>query len=97
MLMCRVFCYIALMIDKGADIALGFIPTVIVLWLLSYLIFPYTHPYFFISTSLLLCLTVGIKMIKKEGYKDIGIGVITGLITFYLFAALLYIAMQGPM
>lgn len=83
--------------DKGADIALGFIPTVVVLWLLSVLINPYTYIFYFVFTSLLLCLTVGIKMMKTEGYKDIGIGVIVGLISYYLFLLMLYIMMQGPM
>lgn len=94
--MCRVFCYITLM-DKGANIALGFIPTVIAVWLLSILINFYDHIYFFILISLIVFITTGVILIRKERYKDIGIGVISGLIAYYLFLALIYYMMQGPM
>lgn len=94
--MCRVFCYIAYM-NKAADIALGFIPTIIILSLLAMLINPYDHIYYFILTSQFICLTTGIIMIRKEGYKYIGTGVISALISFYLFLLLSYIALSGPM
>lgn len=93
--MCRVFCYIAFMV-KGAYIVIGFVLTYVVFYTLAILIKPEGNPYYFIIISSLTCLITGIILIKK-GYKNTGIGVISALISFYLFILMLYWMMQGPM
>ncbi|RYJ41560.1 hypothetical protein NU09_2934 [Flavobacterium beibuense] len=80
--------------NKFPYIVLGFIPTLIAIIALSVLV-DYIGYYYFIFISL-ICLTTGIKMIRTEGYKYIGIGVISALISFYLFLLLAYIALSGP-
>jgi hypothetical protein len=84
---------------KGAYIAMGFVPTIIALYILLKIIalidteYP-VHYFVFISVS--MCLATGIILIKK-GYKNIGTGVIAALISFYLFFLMLCWMMSGPM
>lgn len=83
---------------------MGFVPTIIALYILSALlaalidtnVYALIFIYCFTFTSLLICITTGVILIKK-GYKNIGTGVIAGLIAYYLFLLMLYWMMQGPM
>ena len=89
---------------KGMYIAIGFIPTMIALYVLSAVlaallntnVYALIFIYCFTFISLLICITTGIILIKK-GYKNIGIGGIAALICYYIFLLMLYWMMQGPM
>jgi len=85
--------------EKGAYIAIGFVPTLIALYILLLFSLSISHEnyfYYFVFISLLICLPTGI-FIKKKGYKNIGTGVIGALISFYLFLLMLHYMMLGPM
>lgn len=84
---------------KGMYIAIGFIPTMIALYVLleiTVLIDTEYRTLFFVFTSVSMCLAAGIILIRR-GYKNIGTGVIAALICLYLFYLLVYWIMQGPM
>lgn len=94
--MCRVFLYIAFM-EKGVNIAFGLIFTIVIFYTLAILINAEDYHYYFIVISSLICLTTGVILIKKGRYKNFGIGVISALISFYLFFLILCWMMSGPM
>ena len=101
-MMYQSFCYIAFM-DDGKAIAWGFIPTKILLWVLPALFLDYCHldDYFHYSVSIfipiVIFLTIGIIMIKKEKYTNIGVGITAAVIAYWLCVVMVYIALSGPM
>lgn len=90
--------------DDGEAIGWGFFPTIILLvWVLPSVIFGhfhldgYFHESVIIFTPIVIFLTIGIIMTKKEKYTSLGVGITAAVIAYWLCVVMVYIALSGPM